>query len=85
MDGIDITQTHLQLAKSFSFLGQLWKEKLNRGRNKGKIFVGNETIYANEDLFKSKLFNKNSKLRMYKIFVRPAVTYVCETGVLKEI
>ena len=51
---------------------------------KERISLGNKAFYANQDVFESKLLTKNSKLRMYKTFVRPAVTYVCETWVLKE-
>jgi len=51
---------------------------------KGRISLGNKAFYANQDLFKSKLLTKNSKLRMYKTLVRPVVTYACETRVLKE-
>jgi hypothetical protein len=40
-------------------------------------------LYANQDLFKSKLLCKKSKLRMYQTLVRPVVTYACETWVLK--
>jgi len=51
---------------------------------KGRISLGNKAFYANQDLFKSKLLTKNSKLRMYKTLVRPAVTCACETWLLKE-
>ena len=51
---------------------------------KGRISLGNKAFYANQDLFKSKLMTKNSKLRIYKTLVRPVVTYACENWVLKE-
>jgi len=51
---------------------------------KGRICLGNKAFYANQDLFKSKLSTKKSKLRMYQTLVRPVVTYACETWVLKE-
>jgi hypothetical protein len=51
---------------------------------KGRISLGNEAFYANQDLFKSKLLTKNSKLQMYKTLVRPVVTYACEMWVLRE-
>jgi hypothetical protein len=51
---------------------------------KERISLGNKTFYANQDLFKSKLLTKNSKLQMYKTLVIPAVTYACGTWVLKE-
>jgi len=50
---------------------------------KGRISLGNKAFYTNQDLFKSKLLTKNSKLRMYKTLVRAVVTCACETWVLK--
>ena len=40
--------------------------------------------YSNEDLFKSKLLSKKSKLWLYHTLVRPMVTYAYEMWVLKE-
>ena len=51
---------------------------------KERITLGNKAYYANQDLLKSKLLSKKSKLRMYQTLVRPVVTYACETWVLKE-
>jgi hypothetical protein len=51
---------------------------------KEKNSLGNKAFYANQNLFKGKLSTKNSKLRMYKTLVRPVVTYICETWILKE-
>jgi len=51
---------------------------------KRRISLGNKAFYANQDLFKSKILTKNSKLCMCKTLVRPVVTYACETWILKE-
>jgi hypothetical protein len=51
---------------------------------KGRISLGNKALYANQDLFKSKLLSKKFKLQMYQILDRPVVTYACETWALKE-
>ena len=51
---------------------------------KRRIPLGNKAFYADLDLLKCKLLTKHSKLRMYKTLLRPAVTYACETWVLKE-
>jgi hypothetical protein len=80
MDGIDISQSHLEQVKSFRYLGSVVN-----GRNsieeeiKERISSGNKPFYANQELFKSKLLTKETKLRMYQTLVRPIVTYVCET------
>jgi len=71
--------------KSFKYLGSAVngnnsiEEEIKR-----RISLGNKAFYANQDLLKSKLLTKNSKLRIYKTLVRPVVTYACETWVLKE-
>ena len=65
MDGIDITQTHLEQVKSFKYLGSVVNGNNSiEGEIKGRISLGNKAFYANQDLFKSKLLTKNSKLRM---------------------
>jgi hypothetical protein len=85
MDGIDITQTHLKQVKSSKYLGPDVKGNNSIEEEiKGRISLGNKAFYANQDLFKSKLLTKNSKLRMYKTLVKPVVTYACETWVLKK-
>jgi len=85
MDGIDIIQTHLDEVKSFKYLGSI----VNRNNSieeeiKERISLGNKAYYAKQELFKSKLLTKKTKLRMYKTLVRPVVTYASETWVLKE-
>jgi len=85
IEGIDITQTQLEQMKSFKYLGS----NVNGNNSieeeiKRRISLGNKAFYANQDLFKSKLLTKNSKLRMYKTLVRPVVTYASEKWVLKE-
>jgi hypothetical protein len=51
---------------------------------KERISLGNKAYYAKQELFKSKLLTKKTKLRMYKSLVRPVVTYASETWVLQE-
>ena len=47
---------------------------------KGRISLRNKEFYANQDLLKSKLLTKNSKLCIYKTLVRPVVTYAVKRG-----
>ena len=81
MDGIDITQTHLEQVKSFKYLGSVVNGNNSIEEEvKERISLGNKAFYANRDLFKSKLLTKNSKLQMYKTLVRPAVTCPWNVG-----
>jgi hypothetical protein len=85
MNENDVTQTHLEQVKSFKYLGSIVNgNKSIEEEIKERISVGNKAFYANQDLFKSKILTKNSKLRMFKTLVRPVVTYSCETRVLKQ-
>jgi hypothetical protein len=78
-------QTHLEQVKSFKYLGLIVKGNNSIEKEiKGRISLGNKAFYANQDLFKSKLLSKKSKLQMYQTLVRPVVTKACETWVLKR-
>ena len=85
MDGININSTHLGQVKSFKYLVSTVNENNSVEEEiKERITLGNKAYYTNQDLFKSKLLSKKSKLRMYQTLVRPVVTCACETWVLKE-
>ena len=49
-----------------------------------RITHGNKAYYANQFIFKSRLVSKKLKMKLYRSFIRPIVTYPCETWVLKE-
>jgi len=84
-DGNDIIQTHLEQVKSFKYLGSIVNGNNSIEEEiKGRISLGNRAFHANQDLFKSKLLTKKSKLQTYQTLVRPVVTYACETWALKE-
>jgi predicted DNA-binding protein YlxM (UPF0122 family) len=51
---------------------------------KERIVLSTKAYYANLKFFKSNLVPKNSKLKLYRSVIRPIVTYVLETWVLKE-
>jgi len=46
--------------------------------------LGIKAYYANPKFFKSRLFTKDSKLKLYRTVIRPIVSYASETWVLKE-
>jgi hypothetical protein len=78
MDGIDITQTHQEEVKSFKNMRSIVNGNNSTEKEiKGRISLGNKAFYANQDLFKSKLLTKNSKLRMYEILVRQTSGNIC--------
>jgi hypothetical protein len=49
-----------------------------------RMTFGNKAYYANKCFFKSRLFCKKTKLKLYCSIVRPTVTHRCETWGLKE-
>jgi len=64
--------------KSFKYLGSIVNGNNSIEEEiKGRISLGNKAFYANQDLFKSKLLTKNSKLRMYKTLVRQTSGNIC--------
>ncbi|VVC31930.1 Hypothetical protein CINCED_3A017531 [Cinara cedri] len=44
-----------------------------------RVSVANKSYYALEKLFKLKLLFRRSKERLYSSFLRPVLTYACET------
>ena len=44
--------------------------------------MGNKAYYGNRQLFNSSLISRNSKLQIYRILVRPVVTYGSESWTL---
>jgi len=51
---------------------------------KGRIMAGNRAFHVHKKLFASELISRNVKLQLYNTLIRPTVTYVSETWVLKE-
>ena len=51
---------------------------------KERIALGTKAYYANQKFFKSRLVTKYSKLKLYRMVIRPIVTCASETWVLKE-
>ena len=47
-----------------------------------RIVKGNKACYANAKLVKSKFLKRNTKMKIYKMMIRPVVTYSSETWTL---
>jgi hypothetical protein len=77
---VDI-QIHLEQVKSFKYLGSIVNGNNSIEEEiKERISLGNKTYHDNQDLFKSKLLTKKSKLWMHQTLVRPAVTCALKRG-----
>jgi hypothetical protein len=62
--------------ENFNYLGPILnaENKMNIEITEN-IAKGNKAYYANSKLIKSKLLNKNSKIKIYKTMISPVVTY----------
>jgi hypothetical protein len=49
-----------------------------------KTVKGNKAYYANAKLIKSKFLNRNTKMKIYKMIIRPVIAYSSETWALKQ-
>lgn len=66
--------------ESFKYLGvdinshNNYHEEINL-----RVKAGNRCYFALQKTFRSKLLSKKSKMRLYKVLVRPVILYACET------
>ena len=69
----------------FTYLGSKLNSENNVGREiKQHITNGNRTYYMFSKLMKSKMLNRELKLKMYKTLIRPVVVYGCESWTLNS-
>jgi hypothetical protein len=47
-----------------------------------RVVKGNKVYYANAKLIKSKLLKRSTKMKIYKMIIRPVVMYSSETWTL---
>jgi len=70
-------------ASEFKYLGNIIENNNRNGRCiKERIQTGNKAHYANLQTLNSKIISRRSKLQIYKIPIRPVVTYGTETWTL---
>jgi len=82
---INTGEEQFEQVKSFKYLGTMVNiDNSIEEEIKERIAAGNRTFCVHKKLFSSKLISPNTKLQLYKTLIRPTVTYVCETWVLKE-
>ena len=51
---------------------------------KERIAAGNRASFTNQQILRSKLISKNTKMKLYKALIRPVVVYGSECWVLTE-
>ena len=51
---------------------------------KDRIYIGNRAYYANIQLLKNKLINRNLKVTIYKTLIRPVITYGAEVWTMSK-
>ena len=75
---------YLEQVQSYKYLGStVNSDNSIEEEIRNRVTLGNKTYYANLFLFKSRLFSKKLKMKLYWSVIRPIVTYGCETWVLK--
>jgi len=68
---------------SFKYLGNVIHEEGRISeRVKGRIQEGNRAYAANHHMLKSKIIKRSAKMQIYKMLIRPVVTYGSETWTL---
>jgi len=82
--------THLKIknfdfenVENFNYLGSILNadNKMNIEIDE-RIVKGSKAYYANANLIKSKFLKRNTKMKIYKMIIRPVVTYSPETWTL---
>jgi len=69
--------------ENFNYLGSI----LNAGNKMNieiaeRIVKGNKAYYANTKLIKLEFLKRNTKMKIYKMIIRPVITYSLETWTL---
>jgi hypothetical protein len=64
----------------FKYFGNIIENNIRNYRHiRERIQTGNKEYYANLQMLRSKIISRSSKLQIYKILIRPIVTYGAET------
>ena len=76
---LDTGEEQFEQVNSFKYFGTMVNTEI-----KERVAASNTAFHVYEKLFTSKLISRNVKLQLYNTFIRPTVTYACETCVLKK-
>ena len=84
LEELRINSLYLEQVQSNKYLGStVNSDKSIEEEIRNRITLGNKVYYDNQFLFKCRLASKKLKMKFYWSFIRPIVTYGCETWVLK--
>lgn len=80
---ITMDEYNFERVKKFKYLGTMLTEN-NDGTEEinSRIQAGNRCLYAVQDLLKSKVTSRRTKINIYKTIIRPVVMYGCEAWTL---
>jgi len=77
---LKVGSMHFEKVDNFKYLGVNIKSSNNMHREKKeKISKGNRCYFSINKLLRSKLLSRKSKITLYTSYLRPIVTYGCET------
>jgi len=84
LEELRINSLYLEQVQSNKYLGStVNSDKSIEEEIRNRITLGNKVYYDNQFLFKCRLASKKLKMKFYWSFIRPIVTYGCETWVFK--
>ena len=84
-ENLNINSSYKEQVQQYKYLGSIINDSNSIEEEvKERIALGIKAYYANQKFFKSRLVTKSLKLKLYRTVIKPIVTYVPETWVLKE-
>lgn len=82
---LNIDGETFEAVSAFKYLGShITDNNDNMYELKERLAAGNRSYFALQHLLKSKSLTRKSKKTIYRVVIRPAVTYGCETWVLTK-
>jgi hypothetical protein len=85
IENLNINNLCTEQVQQYKYMGSIINySNSNEEEIKERIALGIKAYYANLKFFRSRLDTKHWRLKLYRIVIRPIVTYASETWVLKE-
>ena len=82
---LQINSYKFKTVDSFTYLGsEVNCENDNKTEIRKRIMLANKCFYGLRTRFKSHIISRKTKMLLYKVLIRPVVTYASETWVLTK-